>query len=91
MAEGSNRQLFLAISDLNRNISALADKVASGTGGGGGDPALAQGVQQLVSQMRSEQQVVRQWLDEQANQSVVRHDDVSQRLEALRQSLTGRR
>lgn len=84
--EAGNRQLYLAILDLNRTISALADR--SGIGGGG-DPALSQGVQQLVGQMRSEQQVVRQWLDEQANQSANRHDDVTQRLEALRQSLGG--
>lgn len=82
--EVGNRQLYLAIADLNRSIGALAERVNSG---GGGDPALTQGVQQLVGQMRSEQQVVRQWLDEQANQSGLRHDDVTQRLEALRQSI----
>jgi hypothetical protein len=86
--DAGSRQLYLAIADLNRNIAALAERAGSG---GGGDPALAQSVQQLVGQMRSEQQVVRQWLDEQSNQSVVRHDDVTKRLEALRQTLGGRR
>jgi hypothetical protein len=81
-----NRQLYIAIADLNRTIGSLAERVTSS----GGDPALTHGVQQLVTQMRSEQQVVRQWLDEQSNQATSRHDDVSQRLEALQQTL-GRR
>jgi len=86
-----NRQLYLAIADLNRSISALSEKVAGGAPGSspGTDVALAQGVQQLVGQMRDEQQVVRQWLDEQANQSVARHDDVTRRLEGIRQTLGG--
>jgi len=82
-----NRQLLLAISDLNRHIGVLVDRVS---GGGGGDAGLAQGVQQLVSSMRDEQQILRQWLDEQASQSVGRHDDVTKRLEMIRQTL-GRR
>lgn len=81
-----NRQLYIAIADLNRTIGALAERVTNGTG----DPALTQGVQQLVTQMRSEQQVVRQWLDEQSNQAAARHDDMAHQLDALRQTL-GRR
>ncbi len=86
-----NRQLYLAIADLNRSISALSEKVTGGAPGSspGTDVALAQGVQQLVGQMRDEQQVVRQWLDEQANQSAARHDDVTRRLEGIRQTLGG--
>jgi hypothetical protein len=48
---------------------------------------LAQGVNQLVGQLRSEQTVVRQWLDDQSSQAVVRHDDVTRRIDDVKVAL----
>jgi hypothetical protein len=49
---------------------------------------LAQGVNALVSQLRGEQTVVRQWLDEQSTQSALRHEDVTQRLDDVKSRLS---
>jgi hypothetical protein len=74
-----NRQLSTAIlhmqravEDLSSRLSdqALAGSLASKSGAGAGDEQireLARGVNQLVSQMRAEQKVVREWVDEQAS------------------------
>jgi hypothetical protein len=74
-----NRQLSTAIlhmqravEDLSSRLSdqALAGSLASKGGAGAGDEQireLARGVNQLVSQMRAEQKVVREWVDEQAS------------------------
>ncbi|HJZ33967.1 MAG TPA: flagellar motor protein MotA [Hyphomicrobiaceae bacterium] len=68
-------QLQVAVLDMHRAISELNDRL---TGiprlDGGAPPAedavkeLAKGVDQLVRQMRAEQKVVREWVDEQAAQ-----------------------
>jgi hypothetical protein len=74
-----NRQLSTAILHMQRAVedlsSRLSDQAIAGSvappGGGGGEEQireLARGVNQLVSQMRAEQKVVREWVDEQAAQ-----------------------
>jgi hypothetical protein len=86
-AEQVNRQLSSAILHMQRaveNLSTrLADQSMAGAiGGGGGDEQLrelARGVNQLVTQMRAEQKVVREWVDEQASQ----HSEVASALKEL--------
>ena len=79
-SEQVNRQLSSAILHMQRAIEDLSNRlsdqsIASSMGQGGassGDEKpfreLARGVNQLVSQMRAEQKVVREWVDEQAAQ-----------------------
>ena len=78
--EQVNRQLSSAILHMQRAVEDLSNRIsdqsiASSMGQGGassGDERpvreLARGVNQLVSQMRAEQKVVREWVDEQAAQ-----------------------
>jgi methyl-accepting chemotaxis protein len=69
-------QLAAAISDMQRAITDLNERLGSTppaeAGGGpqaeGAVKELAKGVDQLVRQMRAEQKVVREWVDEQAAQ-----------------------
>jgi hypothetical protein len=73
-APGSQTQLRFAILDMQRSISDLAEKIEQGVirGGHGGDGLLrlSDGIDKLVLQMRAEQKVLREWVDEQAhNQS----------------------
>jgi len=66
-------QLYSAMYEVQRTVSELHDRLGgpSAAPGAGSDAVrdLAQGVNQLVSQMRQEQNIVRQWVDEQAAQS----------------------
>jgi hypothetical protein len=72
----ASRQLYAAIHDMHRAVLDLNERVSAipRMDGGGGAPAdeavreLAKGVDQLVRQMRAEQKVVREWVDEQAAQ-----------------------
>lgn len=71
----ASRQLYAAIHDMHRAVLDLNDRVgAIPRADGAGPPAdeavreLAKGVDQLVRQMRAEQKVVREWVDEQAAQ-----------------------
>jgi hypothetical protein len=72
----ASRQLYAAIHDMHRAVLDLNERVgaiprADGSGGAPADEAvrdLAKGVDQLVRQMRAEQKVVREWVDEQAAQ-----------------------
>ena len=74
----ANHQLYAAITDMHRAVSDLNEKlggIPSLEGGAAGAPQaeaavkdLAKGVDQLVRQMRAEQKVVREWVDEQAAQ-----------------------
>jgi len=74
-----NRQLSTAILHMQRAVEDLSTRLGEpmAMGGGGGQPGageeqireLARGVNQLVTQMRAEQKVVREWVDEQAVQS----------------------
>lgn len=67
-------QLSAAMYEMQRSIEELSQRLAqglpAGQGGGTEDTVrdLARGVNQLVGQMRAEQQVVREWVDEQAAQ-----------------------
>lgn len=64
------RRLIVMLDGLNRTIGTLADRIdQSGQSAGQTDEhvkELARGVNTLVTQMRTEQKVVREWLDEHA-------------------------
>ena len=71
----ASRQLYAAIHDMHRAVLDLNERVsaiprADGAGAAGDEAVrdLAKGVDQLVRQMRAEQKVVREWVDEQAAQ-----------------------
>jgi hypothetical protein len=71
----ASRQLYAAIHDMHRAVLDLNERVSAiPRMDGGAAPAdeavreLAKGVDQLVRQMRAEQKVVREWVDEQAAQ-----------------------
>ena len=70
--EQVNRQLYGAMFEIQRTLSELANRMQAE--GGTGSPRdesvqdLAEGVNQLVAQMRKEQEIVRQWADEQSSQ-----------------------
>ncbi|CAA2138223.1 flagellar motor protein MotA [Hyphomicrobium sp. ghe19] len=68
-----NRQLLSAVVEMQRSLEDFANRVVDQAGmpAKGVAPQddvrdLARGVNQLVTQMRSEQKVVREWVDEQA-------------------------
>jgi len=67
------RHLFASIHQVQVSIAEIADRLqsVSAPAGVGSDTAvreLASGVNQLVAQMRAEQNVMRQWVDDQAAQ-----------------------
>jgi hypothetical protein len=70
----ASRQLYAAIHDMHRAVLDLNERVSAIPRTDGGPPndeavrELAKGVDQLVRQMRAEQKVVREWVDEQAAQ-----------------------
>jgi hypothetical protein len=68
---GSQAQLRFALLDVQRSISDLAEKIEQGVIRGGpqnGDLVrLSEGIDKLVQQMRAEQKVLREWVDEQAH------------------------
>ena len=57
-----------AVLDLNERVSAIPRADGAGAAGDEAVRDLAKGVDQLVRQMRAEQKVVREWVDEQAAQ-----------------------
>jgi hypothetical protein len=71
-APGSQAQLRYALLDMQRSISDLADKIEQGVIRGGGPQnndglvRLSDGIEKLVQQMRAEQKVLREWVDEQS-------------------------
>lgn len=66
-----NRRLLMTLTDLNKAVLALADRVERTAGPGNESVSeLARGVNALAGQMRAEQKVVREWMDEQAGQQV---------------------
>jgi hypothetical protein len=73
-SEPASRQLAGAVHDMQRAINELTLQLGerSGLANGPGSEEtvreLSQGVNQLVAQMRAEQKVVREWVDEQAAQ-----------------------
>ena len=82
-------QLRNALADLQRTVVDLGDRVGGYEGAEGGDgkgiaaKELAIGVEKLVKQMRSEQKIVREWMDEQASQQA----DVAAALRDVAQKL----
>jgi hypothetical protein len=84
-----NRQLYAALIDVQRGISEIADRLHSGGAGAAQDSVreLATGVGQLVNQMRAEQTIVRQWVDEQSTQN----QEVSSALRELAAQMASRR
>jgi hypothetical protein len=72
-APGSQSQLRFAILDMQRSMSDLAEKIEQGVirGGGGGQGGelhrLTDGIDKLVQQMRAEQKVLREWVDDQSH------------------------
>lgn len=94
-ADQVTRQLHGAMYDMQRTLTALADRLeqANGAtaqaGAAGNDESvreLAKGVDQLVRQMRAEQKVVREWVDEQA----VRQSEVATVLKDLATNISRR-
>jgi hypothetical protein len=68
-AQGSPAQLRFAMLDMQRTISDLGEKIDHGGGDSGAAIRdLTIGIERLVKQMRSEQQVVREWVEDQAHQ-----------------------
>lgn len=101
MTDQSSRQLAVAVHDMHRAVTELTTNLqqmathANGSGaiagaGNGAELAvkeLATGVDQLVRQMRAEQKVVREWVDEQA----VRQTEVADVLKDLVKNMQQRR
>lgn len=90
----ANRQLTTAVYEMQRAVAELSTHLASlGPAVTNGKPGaaanedtvrdLARGVNQLVTQMRNEQKVVREWVDEQATQQA----EVSSALKQLATNL----
>lgn len=70
-AQAGSPQIRFALLDMQRTISDLGDKVDMGVLQDNSSPAveeLAKGIEKLVKQMRAEQRVVREWVDEQSQQ-----------------------
>jgi hypothetical protein len=70
-SEQMNHQLYAAVYEMQRSITELTDRLQASLPLEASNDAvkeLAQGVSQLVRQMRAEQNIVRQWADEQAAQ-----------------------
>lgn len=93
--EQVSRQLMAAVFEMQRAVEDLSGRLKGGTassfGGassGSDEPVrdLARGVNQLVTQMRAEQKVVREWVDEQASQQT----EVTNVLRDLAQSMLKR-
>ena len=90
--EQASRQLHGAMFDMQRTLTALADRLGSvppGAPAGANDESvreLAKGVDQLVRQMRAEQKVVREWVDDQA----VRQSEVATVLKDLAANISRR-
>ena len=64
----------LRVLDMQRSISDLAEKIEQGVIKGGGQNSdgllrLSDGIEKLVQQMRAEQKVLREWVDEQSQNS----------------------
>lgn len=92
----ANRQLTSAVFEMQRAVEELSSRLAGRpvvAGDGDATPAiddsvreLARGVSQLVQQMRAEQKVVREWVDEQA----VQQSEVKSVLKGLADTLKRR-
>ncbi len=92
-SDGMPREIYAAMHEMQRAITVLANR-APGLGDAPAPPPegvaseaavrdLATGVEQLVRQMRAEQKVVREWVDEQA----VRQTEVASVIKEVAQNL----
>lgn len=71
VAQGQPAQLRFAMLDMQRALTDLAEKIEAGMARNNSSEAmmeLSRGIDRLVKQMRAEQKVVREWVDEQAHQ-----------------------
>jgi septal ring factor EnvC (AmiA/AmiB activator) len=70
VADEGTRRLLMTLTELNKAVGSLADKIErTSLASSQGDEnlkELTRGVNVLAGQMRAEQKVVREWLDEQA-------------------------
>jgi membrane associated rhomboid family serine protease len=69
--QGAPAQLRFALLDVQRSITEMGEKFEQSAGRGGDGEAireLSRGIDALVKQMRAEQKVVREWVEEQAQQ-----------------------
>jgi methyl-accepting chemotaxis protein len=70
---GSQAQLRFALLDMQRSIADLAEKIGESVIRGGGPHSneavlrLSDNIEKLVQQMRAEQKVLREWVDEQSH------------------------
>ncbi len=92
--DAASRQLYGALLEVQRGMHQISDRIGSGPAGGppplpreDSTRELAGSVGQLVNQMRQEQQVLRQWVDEQA----VQNQEVAALLKELSARLGGKR
>jgi hypothetical protein len=68
---GQPAQLRFAVLDMQRSMTDLAEKIEQSmmrNNSGEAMLELSRGIDRLVKQMRAEQKIVREWVDEQANQ-----------------------
>lgn len=68
---GQPAQLRFAVLDMQRSMTDLAEKIEQSmmrNNNGEAMLELSRGIDRLVKQMRAEQHIVREWVDEQANQ-----------------------
>lgn len=92
--EGSNPQLVAVMLDMKRVMAEMSERLTAGAppgvdgaGGNGMVKELAVGIDQLVRQMRAEQKVVREWVDEQAT----RQTEVAATIKDIAQSIQRRK
>ena len=74
VADEGTRRLLITLNDLNKAVEQLAGRMEQTAIASGGSEEnikeLARGVNTLAGQMRAEQKVVREWMDEQANHQI---------------------
>jgi hypothetical protein len=74
IADEGTRRLLVSLADLNRAVGLLTDHLqrtsTATTTAEDNVKELARGVNTLVTQLRAEQQVVREWMDEQAQHQI---------------------
>ncbi len=71
VAAGQPAQLRFAVLDMQRSMTDLAEKIEQSmmrNNSGEAMLELSRGIDRLVKQMRAEQKIVREWVDEQASQ-----------------------
>jgi hypothetical protein len=98
-APGSQAQLRFALLDMQRSISDLAEKIEQSVIRGGSASSegllrLSDGIDKLVQQMRAEQKVLREWVDEQSqNQNALASvlNEQNKLASALREIASARR